>query len=107
MVTAFRAWATAQGIAFKSLRGCYQGQAEDSFLVPLEEFEKVKPWTVEQESILLLGPCDARDRRPATLLFEDGSKHDLGLFRACTRTAALSRASWTYDPMQNTYFIAE
>lgn len=107
MVAAFRVWATAQGIAFKSLKGCYQGQTEDSFIVGIEDFPKVRPWTAGQESVLLLGPCDARDRRSATLLFRDGGRQQLGKFHACSKAAALSRSAWTYDPSQNLYFITE
>lgn len=107
MVSAFRAWAAAQGISFKSLKGCYKGKPEDSFLVAAEDFPSVRHWTTREETVLHLGPANARDMCPATLLYQDGGRQPLGLFRSCSRTAAFSRSSWTYDPSQDIYFIAE
>lgn len=104
-VAAFRIWATSENIGFKSLKGCYNGQTEDSFIVALTDYPKVTPWTDGEDSVLVLGSCDARDRRPARLMFNDGSSHHLGLFHSCSREEALKRQSWTYDPTQNTYFI--
>lgn len=105
LVSAFRAWATAGGIPFKSLKGSYRGRIEDSFIVAATNFPKVRKWADEQESVLHLGPCDARDRRPATLIYQQGGREHLGLFRACGRNEALARSSWTYDPTQDLYFV--
>jgi hypothetical protein len=105
IVMAFRAWARARGLKFKSLNGCYKGQTEDSFIINAKDFRKVAVWTQNQESILLLGPCNARDQRPAMLLYQDGGQEFLGWLRSVPANQALSSDAWTYDPTQDAYFV--
>lgn len=104
-VMAFRSWATDAEISFKNLIGCYNGTMEYSFIVKADDFIHVEPWTANQESVLWLGHCDARDRRPAKLIYQTGYEESLGLMQSCRRETALAQQSWTFDPSTNYYFI--
>jgi hypothetical protein len=106
-VMAFRCWATSEKLSFKSLIGCYNGTMEYSFIVNAEDFHKVEPWTAGQDSVLHLGRCDARDRRPAKLVYQSGREDEIGLMQSCRRETALSHQSWTYDPATGQYFICQ
>ena len=106
VAAAFRIWVTAMKLPFKSLKGRYNGVMEDSFIMREEDFQKVKHWAANEETVLLLGPCDARDRRPAKLIHKGGGIEHIGMFRACSKNEALFRPSWTYDPSLDLYFVA-
>lgn len=102
-ITAFRSWAQHKGIPFKSLKGCYRGQKEDSFIINARDWDLVKPWTIKEESILRLGHCNARDQRPAQIEYADGRTEELGYMRSCRRAEAFARDGWTYCPTLNSY----
>lgn len=105
--SAFRYWATSEGIGFKSLKGCYKGQTEDSFIIAADNLERVRPWIKDQESILWLYPMVSAGRVPASLIYQDGKEVKLGDLVVVGYKEALKAASWTYDPSTNTYYICK
>lgn len=107
---AFRQWAHASNIGFKSLVGCYKGQTENSFIVNHKHFREVLPWIKREESVLILGANEnmggGKSMRPAKLVFlEDNTEQDLGYFREVGREYALAQDAWTYDPQTCKYWV--
>lgn len=107
---AFRAWALENGIGFKSLKGCYKGQQENSFIINEENLGRCYRWFSREESILFIGPMYRNGRlygnREAHLYYlKTGEREDLGLFQWVPRSEALKEDAWTYDPTQDLYFI--
>lgn len=93
-------------------RGAYNGQHEEAYSLPDAVFyEMVRRFpfiTRGQESILILGSPQARNWRPATLRFIDGSGRadvDLGVWRSVTEEQAFSNDNWSY--FNGHYFICE
>ena len=103
-ISAFKAFASHQKLAFKALKGCYKGVTEDSFLISLRDYEKVREWTQDEDSVLYLGMTNARNQRPAFLEYSDGIIEDLGLFTSVSRDEALKCDGWTYDPTTDIYY---
>lgn len=93
------------GVGIKPLIGSYNGKLEHSFLVPHSELDLFAQFTEKQESVLVLGPYDARDRRHARLDFADRSEF-IGTYGAIPEAHRHQVESWTYDPMQGLYFTA-
>lgn len=63
--------------------GTWEGTMEFSFMVPVSAFHTLPAvWTVAEECFLMLGKCDARNRRPAWLLFRDQTEEFVGHFVA-------------------------
>lgn len=106
-IAAFRAWATDRQLGFKSLKGCYKGQMEESFITNLKNLPYIQKWLLEEESILLLGPANARDVRPAELVYANGKTEELGKFFSVGPETAKRYQSWTYDPLTDNYFITQ
>jgi len=116
----FEAFAQEAGIGYKRLLGSYKGVQETAWIVNAKAFELLpRRFTQKQESLLLLA-APVRDPRagklvatrsctvrPATLVFADGSKVDLGHFRETPAAEALKRDAWTFDPSQRAYFVAD
>jgi hypothetical protein len=100
---------SSNNIGHKKLVGCYKGKEEDSWIIKYDDFPLVFKAGLlgDQESVLILGPCDARDRRPAKLAFLnplDNSK-ELGKFHSVSEATAKAQDAWTYDPGSKEYFI--
>lgn len=100
-------------IKYKTLGGHYKGQNEPSYIFNSDNLPAVYEAQVleGEESILCLGVCNARDERPAMLLYinEDGSGPKgawdlLGLFRSVTEEYARKQDSWTFDPTSLQYY---
>ena len=106
-VEEFRKWAATEALSIKQLKGSYKGQLEDSFITSLETFQKLKHWTLEEESVLVLREPDGWGARPAALQFRTGEPQPAGYLRACEKLRALKEESWTYDPSTDTYYICE
>lgn len=106
-IAAFKKWYEHNRLPVKALKGCYKGMIEDAFITTEEAYEKLKQWTLQQESILVLGESDTTRNRPATLVYHTGEKKPLGYLRACSKHQALSSDGWTYDPTIDTYFICD
>lgn len=111
----FRSWALENKIGFKSLKGCYEGVQEDSFIVNYKDLNAVSPWFKDEESILILGPLFENGRlfgaRRATLVYvgnetRPASSLELGRFTAQPREYALKQKAWTYDPSTGVYYVA-
>ena len=111
---AVMAFMSAQGIPFKAVWGCYRHNQELSYVIRAADLAAVgdAQYLAGQESFLKLGPCDARDRRPATLIFLNehgtgslpGEDKNLGLFQQVTEDIAKAQDGYTYDPTTGKYF---
>lgn len=107
----FRNFMVAQGIGFKPLIGSYKGVIEQSYIINLNDWPTVLDTAAvkNQESILFLGACTSRDRRPAELVYLlDGIPAEgLGTFRSVPEAEAKAQDSWTYCPQMKEYFICK
>jgi len=97
---------------YKSLLGFYKGQHEQCLLVKARDMPVIElrtDITDDQESVLHLGPCDARDRRDATLIHEDFQMTHLGKFQSTTAEIARGEGNtdYTYDLASDAYYICE
>lgn len=115
----FKAWALDLKLGFKELVGCYKGVTETSFIMnyetflsrPLELWEFIK----NQESVLILEKGvylgGGKWYRPAYLRYYDVAMNThrgpTMRWRQVNREYALAQDSWTYDPDQGLYFVAE
>jgi hypothetical protein len=122
---AFKAWALANGIGFKSLLGSYKGQSETSFMVNDKQFFACDRWWADQETILRLSPLyrngtlygtrEAALWRPSMvrsafgddLFVQVKGPEPIGTMREVTREYALAQSCWTYDPQSGLYWVAE
>lgn len=80
--------------------------SEPSFVVRGDQLHLIHEagWITNQESVLVLGKHDARDRRQATLTFPDGRNDvDLGWFGSI-RQEDLGDRDFTYNPAQNKFY---
>lgn len=107
---AFRSWATANGIGFKSVFGCYEGVQEASFIINQKDLPRCFAWYSKEDSVLLLGPAYREGKmhgsREASLYFlETGETRDMGRFLMVLREEALASDAWTYDPTLDAYFV--
>ena len=71
---------------FKSLEGVYKGKSERSFLLKVQDLghlvEAFPNVLYGEESVLHLGPCNARGKRHAHLIFlSNMSEEYIGLFQ--------------------------
>jgi hypothetical protein len=99
------------GIGYKTLQGCYAGTRETAYIVNAKNYESIRAdgHVDGQESVLVLGPKIGRDgHRPATLhyLAPDRLPEYLGLFVTCSKEFAEARDAYTYDPADDSYWIA-
>ena len=110
---ALKGWLFGHGIGFKPLLGAYKGQTEQSYIVNYERLQHLFNIGVlaGQESILVLGPCNSKDERIATLAFLDPlglniiKTEKLGVFRSVSKDKAMAQDAWTYDPSTGEYYI--
>lgn len=106
------AYMNKAGIPFKTVLGCYKGAQEVSFVVSADDAEAIGEagFLKDQETILELGPCDARDRRPARLIALNphgcgGTEQcQLGLFQEVPESTAKAQDGYSYDPTTGKYF---
>lgn len=108
----FRDWMTQHKIGFKALIGCYKGVTEQSYIINANDWAAVYETRAcaLQESILELGPCTARDKRPAKLIYQDWVKRpaeDIGFIQSVPEVEAKEYNSWSYDPQSKQYFICK
>lgn len=102
-----RAFLSARMIWFIPCFGAYKGATELSYLTTLADFEAIRPmFCTGQESILVLGSKDSRNRHRATLVYLDGFKplpdgfiatrtEDLGRLYSVPIAEAHKRDAWT------------
>jgi hypothetical protein len=120
------------GIDCKMVLGSYKGQPEVSFLVSRQNFDLIlaSGYINNQDCVLLLGPCDRQNRRPATLrgistLEERQSRTGPGKAPAASWLTWASQCGlfqeidpkflmqfdqaggWTYDPRQRRFFACQ
>ena len=88
------------------LDGCYKGEVERSYILEVGSvglfgilaFAK----EYNQESILYLD-----NQRLATLVYSMDNMVSLGLFKGVSEDHAKSKDAYTFNPITNTYYIAE
>ena len=89
-----------------SLVGCYKGEDERSYIIDAVEnnLDEILDFAKQynQESILHLD-----NQRLATLIFDRDNSVSLGRFKSVSESNATSRDAYTYNPVSNTYYIAE
>ncbi len=113
--TEFLKWAQDVDLRFKKVVGKWQGKEEPAFIINTKTLDLwlnfFKPstggWLEGQECVLVLGPCDARDKRPANLVYEDGRTEYQGLFQSITAKEAATRDDWMFDPSTNIHFACK
>lgn len=98
------------GVEFIEGRGSWHGDAERAFALPQELFNAVVfRWPVilaDQDAIIELGTPQARNWRPATLVWvKKGEREDLGVWRSVTEEDAKVHDSWSF--FNDHYFICE
>lgn len=91
-------------------RGMWHGEEERAFALPQELFNAVVfRWPAilaDQDAIIELGTPQARNWRPATLVWiKKGEREDLGVWRSVTEEDAKLRDGWSY--FNGHYFICE
>lgn len=102
----FLRWALSNSLGFKPLHGCYKSTVERSFIVNLNDLQKIARFIEHQESVLILSDYNRADVPKATLLhLKIGERESLGLF--CQGTAKVKDHfdSWTFDPMTGNYYV--
>lgn len=107
-IQAFRTAMKEADVPIKPLLGMYKGASEISFIANMTDLETIKPWMNKEESILVIGRSDHRDKPTCTLEFLDtGEQEDLGNLLWVSRAEAMKRDSWTFDPIYGSYYITE
>lgn len=113
---AFEAYLTKLNIGFKLIKGSYKGQTENSWIVNSKDFDAILDagYLDNQESILVLGGHDARDRRQAHLEYlkdtpeaSTGDTINLGWLGSVEQAEALACEAYSYRPDLGQYFIAK
>lgn len=109
---AFQRHIVAHGMTdrIKPLIGCYKGQEEPSFIMPLSAFStcvELSDFVLAQESFLIVSGCNKmyarlKFRGPENL---DRPYEGLGSMCAVSETVARSYDSWTYRPDTDTWYI--
>lgn len=93
--------------SIKPLIGCYNGEQEPAFGMAASKFKELvlgSEWVEGQESFLEVTGCN---KAYCTLHYQDGRPSEyLGSFCAVSERVARSYPAWTYDPLQNAWFIA-
>jgi hypothetical protein len=106
--TGLLAFLQEHGIGHKEVRGKWRDEEERAFVINMNDLKKVyaSGWISQEECILVLGPCEARDRRPASLHGVKNAtwSYDAGLFYQITREEAMNADGWMFDPTQQAYF---
>lgn len=92
------------GYGIKQVDGVYKGQKEKSFVVVGATDNAILSlaWTFSQESVLKL-----HGDRHADLLYTNGVVEPLGKFVAVGQAEALKHDSYTYCPVNDTFYIIE
>ncbi len=95
-------------IPYKSLKGKYKGKEENCFIAPLKPMRDLATLLSDQDSALVLSPVQANGFRDAFLHVQEGRQVlPLGIFKPVPKEYAIAQESWTYDPEQDEYFVAE
>lgn len=105
-IRSFMRFSLKTGLGFKPLQGCYKGVRERSFIVNTVDFDLIRPFIMDEESILLLHDYNTRDVPRAMLVFPYGTREPLGYFVQGTEEVVEHYDSWTFDPMTGYYYVA-
>ncbi len=94
--------------AYKPMEGCYKGEKESAWLVPICNTEQKAALLAlaamcEQESVLFSGI----DRVSTLHYVKTGETEVVGVLIETSKEGAESRDCYTYDPEANTYWVAQ
>jgi hypothetical protein len=95
-------------VPFKVLLGSYDGVHETSYCIPHQHFDSViqAGLVEEQDSILVLAHFNSDGLRAAEVVYLDERKPEaVGFFVNVDRDDALRSTSWTFDPMNDKFFV--
>jgi hypothetical protein len=103
------------GLPYKALKGSYKGSTERSYMVVLSSKEnqyatdmdklaRVKhlAWDYGQECILF-----SDNQRVSMLIYPNGKTVDVGKFVSASKESALLKDAWTYDFVNDQYYITK
>ena len=96
------------GVSYKELRGCYEGQTEQSIIVNRKHIELIIKLAMQhkQESLLLLEKTEAQGLRKAKLYYlENNAVKSIGYLRQVSKERALKQECFTHDYKYNNYYI--
>lgn len=100
---------------FKTLEGCYKGKTEQTYIVNLDRYAATEYLTLDQESVLVLGPVERvswigsnglrqSGARPATLHFLKGRlPENLGYLIPVSEAEAKAQDAWSFSDSQ--YYV--
>lgn len=109
--TAFRKFLADNKINNKEVEGYWQNMKEPAWVINQDNLGIVYESGLisDQQYILMLGDCDARDRSPAVLhpIAAETGPINLGLYQSVAQEVAeASLSGYTYDPTRDAYFVA-
>lgn len=99
-----------RAIPYKRLQGKYLGVYEDSYIVNLKHRDLAHSVLLDgQECVLVLSRIMPNGYRRALIHYNNTEKtvQEIGYFIPVPRERALQSASFTYDPINNEYYVAE
>jgi hypothetical protein len=97
------------GFPHKQVKGCYNGDIENSFYVELpkgvSDFADLHELarSFDQESILNI----SEDRQASLIFIKTGESKSIGTFKQVSESEALNNGSYTYDPVNKGFYICE
>ena len=103
------------GASYKAIQGCYKGETEQAYIVNLSRYTATEKLTLDQESVLVLGPVERvsfvganglrqSGARPATLHFLKGRlPESLGYLIPVSEEEAKAQDAWSFSDGQ--YYI--
>ena len=90
------------------MRGCFDGHLQISYIVNAKDQHQIVPFLAKERSVLFLHSYNARDVPMARLIhLSTGTHEELGRFVHVGEKEALALPTWTYDPMQDAYFVCK
>lgn len=87
------------GVAYKPLDGCFDGAREESYIVHEDDWQKVRPFTVNERAILIVGDIEAGSRPAWIAELNDPGRYPrwAGMFCMATNEHAMQQDAWTLD----------
>ncbi len=111
---AFKAALKKLDISSKDMTGCVLDRetntltTDRSLLINSEHYNVIEDALLLPRDVLLLGPTDARDRRPCTGLDRETNKlYHIGSMRSVSYVAAHDDGSFVVDPETCQHFVIE
>lgn len=102
------------GLPYKALKGSYEGKVEktymvlaqgkdNSFSLDMNKLSKIKKLAFDHNQECVLVVASSRD---SILEYANGNTEHLGKFSRCDKAKALLQKAWTYDAVNDQYWVA-